>query len=177
MELSTNDNTIMWAICQYPDLKFKEKEQMVAKIENPRIQKIAKALAGLIPLDELTTQERERLVSWETCRNRKQTRIRNEQHQARRNSNEPTRTAQRLLEMRDRGQASEEMLILYGISGDLPVRTTYNQMTKNEQRRIWEERMRNRYGVTWREHFRTLPSIFEDDVREEIIDEWMKEGF
>lgn len=177
MELSTNDNTIMWAICQHPDLKFREKEQMVTKMENPRAQRVAKALAGLIPVDELSAEDRELLISWETWRNRKQKRIRDVEHQARRNSDEPTRLATKLLEMRGRGQVSDETLFLYGVSGELPNRTTYDQLTLKEKRTIWEERMKNRYGVTWREHFRTLPSIFEEDVREEIIDEWMKEGF
>lgn len=177
MELSINDNTIMWAICQYPDLKFQEKEEMITKIKNPHAQKVAKALAGLIPLNELSEQERIDLIDWETRRNRKQNRIRNEQIQTRYNNESPTNLARKLLSMRDKGQITDETLILYGISGDLPVRTTYNQMTSKEKRQIWENRMKNRYGVTWREYFNTIPSIFEDDVREEIINEWMKEGF
>jgi len=177
LDLSPNDRSIIGAICHYPDMKKIEKEGMIKKLHDRRLVNIVSALAGLKTLEELSTSERNQLIEMETWRNSKRDRLRNEEIHARRNSSEPSPFARKLLDLRSRGQVTEETLILYGVSGDLPVRRTYNQMTKQEQRRIWEERMIDRYGVTWREYFRTIPSIFEDDVREEIIDEWMKEGF
>lgn len=67
---------------------------------------------------------------------------------------------EQLIKSKNDGLIPEYVLILYGISGDLPEITEYSKLTEVERREFWESRMRNRYGDYWRKHFSKLPLIF-----------------
>lgn len=90
-------------------------------------------------------------------------------------SNREAKIIRQLLKMRDRGEISEEVLILYGISGDLPDQAMYLQMSQDEQRELWTGRMENRYGSDWRAIFRN-PPIFVKEAENKKQD-WKIEGF
>lgn len=178
LELNANDRSIIGAICHFPDMETEEKQKLIKKIQDQNLIHIVEALAGLKNMNDLKVEERNTLVEIETWRDSKRTRIRNEQINARRTSNEPDAFARRLIAMRNRGQISEHHLFLYGISGDLPVRNTYAQMTLEERRQIWNARMTERYGTTWNNYFESIPSIFKENYKDSALDyEWIKEGF
>jgi hypothetical protein len=179
LDLNPNDRSIIGAICHFPDMKVEEKQEMINKLQDRSLTRIVETLAGLKNMNELEPEERNQLVEIETWRDSKRTRIKNEQIDARRRSNQPNAFASKLLAMRSRGQISEEYLFLYGVSGDLPVSSTYAQMTLQEKKQIWEDRMVNKYGFSWRSYFNVLPSVFEDGCIDSALDndEWVKEGF
>lgn len=177
LDLSPNDKSIIGAICHYPDMKVEEKQKLINKLNNHDLIKITEALAGIKNMSELNAEERSQLIELETWRDDKRTRIKNEQIEARRRSNEPNAFAKKLIEMKNRGLISDDYLFLYGVSGSLPVRSTYAQMTQEERKQIWETRMVNRYGIRWRSYFNSVPVIFEDSSDLMLDDEWIKEGF
>lgn len=79
--------------------------------------------------------------------------------------------------MRDLNDASNEMLLLYGISGVLPDLGKYMEMTPRQRATMWSERLEDRLGQNWRERFRrrgfTLPAFLQLTEHHN----WLKEGF
>ena len=80
--------------------------------------------------------------------------------------------ANRLLDLRRKGMIPDEILFLYGISGDFPERHVYVSMTIAERQSMWQKRMEQRFGLAWRRRFDNLPFFAKDCVHN-----WLKEGF
>ncbi len=79
----------------------------------------------------------------------------------------------KLLKMKELGQISQELLLLYGISGEMPSRTEYMRMTTEERKLLWHKRMQEQYGYNWRSLFKTVPKLLEQSN----IHDWKIEGF
>ena len=83
-----------------------------------------------------------------------------------------------VIRMHERGQISDEALLLYGISGDLPEIHVLRDMTPRQRVAMWSERLDDRLGDDWRERLHrrgfTLPTFLR------IVEQthnWLKEGF
>ena len=83
-----------------------------------------------------------------------------------------------VIRMHERGQISDEALLLYGISGDLPELHVIMDMTPRQRVAMWSERLDDRLGQDWRERLRrrglTLPTFLQ---MVEKNHNWLKEGF
>jgi hypothetical protein len=94
-------------------------------------------------------------------------RIRNEQRNARYKSNE-TSMAARLKKLNQEGKISDQALLLYGISGNLPERDMYANWDADEREKYWQDRYLSRMGTCWKE---TIVRQGPEKVA------WAKEGF
>ena len=83
-----------------------------------------------------------------------------------------------LLEWHDQGLVSDEIVLLYGISGTFPEQHEYAAMTPRQREALWSERLESRLGRNWRERFYrrgfTLPAFLR---RVEHTHNWLTEGF
>jgi len=89
---------------------------------------------------------------------------------------EDERRTIRMLELHEQGVISDQVMMLYGISGDLPERNFYDGLTPDEKRELWAERMERRLGENWRRRFENLPHLLQVRI-EQITHDWLKEGF
>ena len=71
----------------------------------------------------------------------------------------------------DKGCVSQEVLLLYAISGDLPSKTDYNKMGVEEKQKFWHSRLKERLGSRWKQWRDYV------NVNIEILHDWAKEGF
>ncbi|CAE7860257.1 pyrF [Symbiodinium microadriaticum] len=109
-----------------------EVDTYIERLEAQESISVAQAVTGIISPDELTTQSRrtyEEYMNWSQGRQRQ---IRNEEFSARHAERE-TRRATKMIELREKGILSDEALILYGISGPLPDRSTYLTMSNEDK--------------------------------------------
>lgn len=92
--------------------------------------------------------------------------------------NDTTLGIAHLADLCRRGAITEETLILYGISGDLPDPDRYHMMSPDRQRSIWTGRMEKKLGPNWRTYFTSLP-FFLREVKISSLGRhnWLKEGF
>jgi hypothetical protein len=86
-----------------------------------------------------------------------------------------------MVQLHERGAISNEMMLLYGVSGDMPEREAYLAMTPAEKEALWSDRMEQRLGPNWRERFRqrqfSLPTFLQKGVARYFTHNWLKEGF
>ena len=91
------------------------------------------------------------------------------------------RTAERMSTFHESGVISDEIMVLYGVSGDMPDRDAYRSMSPEAREALWTERMERKLGVNWRERFRrrqfVLPTFLQKGVAEYFTHNWLKEGF
>lgn len=154
-------------------MSVQEADTHIARLEHEENIPLCHAIVGRIPateLDEDTRQVYDEFMRWSQDRTR---RFRNEQVADRYRERE-NRVANALLRMHEHGLIPEQTLLLYGISGELPERRVYLQMSDEEKQLLWRERMVNRYGVNWRRRFTYLPEFLRE---KEFIHDWKKEGF
>ena len=175
--INAHDRSIIGAICQYPDMSISEKRKAIRKLNDPNLKPIIRVLTGLENSDILSKDDRIVLADIQKWKENRTKRLRNQEIQARRNNNEPTRLAKNLIRLKEQGIITDNTLLLYGVSGDLPEQRTYQQLNLEESRSFWERKFRNRYGDSWRNYFDTLPSIFDESHKAELSKEWPKEGF
>lgn len=99
-------------------------------------------------------------------------RMKNEEIAARRQERE-TRRGTKLMEMYRKGLIQQEVLILYGISGELPPRESMQTADERESvKQMFRDRMRTRFGSSWEGR---LPVFW---ISERIgLHDWLKEGF
>lgn len=83
--------------------------------------------------------------------------------------------AKKIAQLHSTGKISDEIMLLYGISGDLPDRREFNQLSDQEKLNFWEERLQNRFGSTWRSEVRNIPEFLKE-IRK-IDHKWANEGF
>ena len=84
-------------------------------------------------------------------------------------------------QLHERGLISDETMLLYGMSGDLPDRSSYFALSEEERQFIWVERMERRFGPNWRERFERgrfrLPPLLQRRIEQMGLHNWLKEGF
>lgn len=182
--MSPNDSSIIAVICKYSNITDDELQIHLGNLEDPQNKKICLALLGRIPQETLDLASQEQVNEIKSWHLTGIVRRRNEQITARYQDRE-TRMAQKMMSMRDRGIISEEMLILYGISGEVPERhpTRDREYTQEEKVIELQNRMERRFGIRWRERFSQLPpwlaiedpSWFRSYGLGQV--DWIKEGF
>jgi len=157
----------------YPDMPLEEREKHLNDLEDERYRRVCEVITGTLDHDALNDQEQ--LVYQEISEWRKQRQQRIKTEQVFRRLNTPQRQstlANNLIRMRDRGQISNDTLMLYGISGTLPARSEYSLLSPEERRKLWNDRLESRLGINWMELVDRPPSV----VSEEEVD-WIEEGF
>lgn len=172
--ISTNDTTILAMLSRYPDISVAEQDEYISKIQYEENIPICLAVVGRISKEELTPSARgvfDEFSRWSVNRTRM---FKNEQVSDRYRMKE-NRTAIRMAQLHQQGKISDQVMMLYGISGDLPERIVYAQLTETEKRELWEERMVSRLGPQWRRHVSNLPAIFCEI--QHGTHNWLQEGF
>jgi hypothetical protein len=156
-----------------------EADEYISKIHHEENVPICHAVIGRITREDLTDDGKQVLDEFSRWSEDRTRRMRNEEWNARRQSKE-TRTSLAIQKMYSRGLISDQMMMLYGISGALPDRGTYNSMTQEEKERLWSDRMEARFGPNWLEQFRdrnvALPIPRRASVEQPIVN-WRVEGF
>jgi len=177
--ISTNDTTILAVLSRYPDIPTDEADEYISKIQHEENVPLCHAVIGRIEPDELNDEARityDEFTRWSLDRTR---RFRNEQIDARRRRKE-NRTAIKMTQLHEDGKISNEMMLMYGMSGALPERSVYTELSEEEKEAIWTERMERRFGPNWRRRFEggrfALPEFLQRRV-ERFVHDWLKEGF
>ena len=85
--------------------------------------------------------------------------------------------AETMFRMHEEGQISDRVLLLYGMSGDLPDQETYQGLADYERSAFWSTRMEQNLGPNWRERFDSLPPLLKRIVSNRLIPQWIKDGF
>lgn len=161
-------------LSRYPDIPIDEQDEYISKIEHEENVPICLAIMGRLDKENLTPSARitfEEFSRWSMNRTR---RTYNEQISDR-YRNKQNRTAIRMAQLHQQGKISDQVMLLYGISGDLPERRVYARLTEREKRTLWEDRMEMRFGPNWRNHVNNLPPMFQEQQFE--IHNWRQEGF
>jgi hypothetical protein len=174
--ISINDTTILTVLSRYPHISVAEQDEYIGQIEHEENIPLCHAVAGRISPDELTPSARQTYQEFKLWSEDRTRRTRNEQlnDRYRRRQN---RTAIRMAGLREKGLISEETMLLYGMSGELPERTAYRIMTIEEKRALWEQRMERTLGPNWRDHIGRVPHLLQKKRIEFEIHDWLKEGF
>lgn len=76
-----------------------------------------------------------------------------------------------MTKLHKKGIISDQILALYGISGKLPDPEEYSEMSREDKKQFWCERMENRLGPKWKDRFRNR--LFFD---QQFVN-WKIEGF
>jgi len=175
--ISSNDTSILAMFSRHPNLSDSEIDENINKIDHPENKLICQALLGKIKPTELTEDQEN--VYWEvkewssnrTCQ------IRNEQILSRRR-NQSNKLRDKMIDLYERGKISNEVLMLYAMSGSLPDALEYNKLKPEQKQDFWlnriEERLENPNRVSLRE--------FRGNVRKWLNFKdrkvnWKKEGF
>lgn len=172
--ISTNDTTILAMLSRYPDMPVPEQDECISKIEHKENVPICLAIMGRVTREELTSSARltfDEFSRWSMDRTQ---RTRNEQ-MSDRHRNRQNRIAIRMAQLHQQGKISDQVMLLYGISGDLPERKFYAKLSDNEKLALWEERMELKLGPSWRRHINNLPTMFREV--EQSGHNWLQEGF
>ncbi len=166
-------------LSRYPDMSTEEADSYISKIENGENIPVCHAILGRIHKSQLDQDARdtyEEFVLWSQRRTR---RIREEQWNSRRRQKE-TQLSLKMNQLHQRGIVSDEILLLYGISGELPERNMYMELSQEEKQSIWEERMESRFGPNWRNRFdrrNVGQPLFSTRKFEYNKVNWTKDGF
>ena len=175
--ISTNDTTIMAMLSRYPNIPEEEADEYISHIEHEENIPLCHAVIGRIRPDQLDDDTRrtyDEFTRWSLDRTR---RFRNEQINARQRRRE-NRTAIRMTQLHEQGAISDEMMLLYGMSGDLPERTQYLNLSDEEKQALWEQKMERRLGMNWRRRFDELPNFLSKKrFFGRCFHNWLKEGF
>jgi hypothetical protein len=162
--MSPKDSSTIAVICAYPDIDDNELNMLLESLETEKSKRICRSIVRNEPILPEDEDDTHRLRCW---RNNKQMRIRNEQRNARYKSNE-TSMAARLKKLNQEGKISDQALLLYGISGNLPERDMYANWDADEREKYWQDRYLSRMGTCWKE---TIVRQGPEKVA------WAKEGF
>lgn len=172
--ISANDTTILAMLSRYPDISIEEQNEYISKLEHEENIPLCLAVTGRVAREELTPSAKitfDEFSRWSVDKTR---RTKTEQISDRYRQKE-NRTTLRMIQLHQQGKVSDEVMMMYGISGDLPDRRAYIGLTEMEKRALWEERMENRYGPRWRRHINTLPPMFCE--AQFGTHNWRQEGF
>lgn len=164
-------------LSRYPDMPAQEADHYINKIEHEENIPICHAVLGRIHKSQLQEDARRTYEEFTLWSERRTRRTREEQWTARRRQQE-TKLALRMNQLHEKGIINEELMILYGISGDLPERGMYMSLTQEEKQAFWNERMETRFGPNWRRRFSSIGlRIFNLNKKEYNEVNWSKEGF
>lgn len=83
-------------------------------------------------------------------------------------------TGEKLVLLLKEGKIPEEIVLLYGMSGEIINKDDYYNMTIKERESYWEEKFKNNLGDNWRKIFRNLPYFLS---KKEKITDWAITGF
>jgi hypothetical protein len=172
--ISTNDTTILAMLSRYPNISTEEQDEYISKIENEENVPLCLAVVGRVSREDLSVPAKRTFDEFTRWSMDRTNRTRNEQISDRLRMKQ-NRTAIRMAQLHQKGIISDQVMLLYGISGELPERQVYARLTEREKLAIWEERMGNRFGPDWRTHISTLPSMFREDRHSGH--NWLQEGF
>lgn len=157
-----------------------EADEYIGKIEHEENVPICHAVIGRLSPDSLEPDARtvfDEFSRWSESRTQ---RTRNEQINARQRRKE-TRLALNLTRLHQQGRISDQILMLYGISGELPERNAYQALSPEEKERLWAERMERRFGPNWRGIVRdrniTEPWFVSRRIESMSSVNWRREGF
>lgn len=173
---SINDTTILAMLSRFPDMSTAEADGYIAKIEHEENVPICHAVLGRISESDLETEDaRKTFREFQAWSRNRTIRTRDEQWSARRRQKE-TKLALKLNHLHQKGVISDQVLLMYGISGDLPQYDTYAAMNAEQKNRIWVERMESRFGPDWNTLLAggTITFVNEFDSSES---NWLQEGF
>jgi hypothetical protein len=174
LTVSTNDTTILAVLSRYPGMPAHEADEYISKIEQQENVPVCQAVIGRInkeDLDESSLRTFQEFQRWSNDRTR---RVRNEEVFSRLRKKE-TRTALAMNRLHQKGLISDSVLLMYGISGDLPEMGVYSTLSAEEKNALWQERMERRLGPNWSNRFHSdipLPRIMSCESVN-----WRKEGF
>lgn len=173
--MSPNDLSILASLSQLPPATAAAADALVARLDDPRHAAVARTLAGGMDEALLSEAEAELFRQVRVRSAERIQRVRDEQEAARRRREE-TRLAQTLKRLHASGAISDEMLLLYGVSGDLPDLQTYQSLTPGERRRLWSDRIASKLGPDWPSRLggsRAALPVFETPRP----NHWQREGF
>lgn len=158
-----------------------EADQHISRIEHSENIPICHAVVGRINETELNDDAKEVYQEFKAWSDNRTRRIRDEQWSDRRRNKE-SRIAQKLTKLHEQGRVSDEALLMYGISGDLPQRNVWREMSEEEKQHVFQERVERRFGPNWRDFFgepaaRPILGWISAKVTSRQITNWQKEGF
>lgn len=177
--ISVNDTSILAMFCRYPDISNSEAEEHMSLLEHEENRGVCEALLGqrlvtsLNPDQQRTYQE---VIRWSNDRTQ---RTRNEQVVLRRRGKN-NRLRDKMINLYERGIVSNEIMMLYAISGPLPDVLEYRKMRAEQKEEFWSNRIEQNLGdvpqtrLNWREFQNKLREWFQFEDRKV---NWMKEGF
>ncbi len=175
--ISANDTTILAMLSRYPNMPPEEADCYISKIENEENIPICHAVLGRITKEQLSDDAKRTFEEFSLWSERRTRRTREEQWTARRRQKE-TNLSLRMNQLHQKGVINDDIMILYGISGELPERGMYMALTQQEKQAIWEERMESRFGPNWRTRFSSMGlRLFNLNKKEYNKINWSKEGF
>lgn len=173
---SPNDTTILAMLSRYPDMSPEEADGYISKIEHVENVAVCHAVLGRIDRTELNEDARQTFDEFQRWSRSRTRRTREEQWTSRERRRE-TKLALKMNALFERGVITESVLMMYGISGDLPDRERYMLLSPEEKEAMWAERMEMRLGPNWRSRI-THSAVPADFHRREITKtNWLKEGF
>ena len=83
--------------------------------------------------------------------------------------------AAKIMQLHQKGKIPDEVVILFGMSGELPEKSVYSQFTPEEKQSYWENRMASNLGdEPWKRSLNRLPAMFQEIMP---IHNWLQEGF
>lgn len=177
--ISANDTTILAMLSRYPDMPSEEADGYIARVQDANNVPICHAVLGRIDSSDLDEESRKvyfEFSHWATDRTR---RMREEELSARRRQKE-TRRSLRMKQLHEQGIISDEVLLLYGISGEMPSPEVYAEMSREERLEIFQSRIENKFGPQWQRQlpfiFRKMPFLTRIGYEPFKVD-WIREGF
>lgn len=174
--ISPNDTTILAMLSRYPNMPVEEAKTYIAKIENEENTPICEAIVGIIPEKELSEDSLivfKEFMRWSENRS---ARTQTEQWTAR-NRKKQTDLSIKMNDLHSRGIISDEVMILYGISGPLPEQRMYSDLAADKKQAIWEEKMSNTFGPNWKSRFTINVRASKEFTFDVEKVQWTKEGF
>lgn len=172
----------MTLLSRFPDMPKEEAKSYIRSVEHPEHVRVAMAIVGIMEPEELEMDEKaiyDEFHDWATRRREREFEAR--RVYTRRHRRRDMQAALRLARLRTEAQISDELLLLYGISGELPSQEQYLNFTDEEKYLFWDDRMQVRFGPGWRNAFPdvTLPVFLRQRsfwIAKEK-NEWIKAGF
>lgn len=178
--MSPTDASIIAIICKFTSMERTEINLLLDKLEDQSNRKIGLALSGLISDAELSENEMSTVIEIRSSNSEKIARLRREEISSRRQGN-ISPMARNLLNLFDQGKISQNMLLIYGVQGEIPDRhpVIARSLTKTEKSVILRKRMQHRFGDDWEQkigHF--IPPWLRLHKEKTIKPvDWSKDGF
>lgn len=178
--ISPKDASIIAIICKFPDLSEEEIQNLVSNLENPANANVCLALANRLEDSELTAEELAKVEEFRASNQERTERVRREEIEARRRE-QVTPLARNLLKLHEQGKVTTNMLLLYGVQGDIPERhpVLHRDLSQEEKAEIIRERFRQRFGENWERTIGHLVPKWLRHRKEWSITtvDWSKDGF